>query len=273
MKVHVLGCNGTLGSYISKYLERCGYNVIPYDRNSLDVYTFNQKDFIHNISLDDVIINCIGLLKPAITSYQEAIIINKNFPLALDAISKNVGCNLINFSSDCVFTGAKGNYIETDECDALDYYGLTKRQDEITSTVMRLSFIGEERYNKRGFLEFALRNKGGAVQGYSNCLWNGLTSLEIAKLIDKMIRKDGTTFWSGVRHVFSNQVISKFELLKIVNKIYKLNLTIHDHRASEITGTSIDTILDRTLSSIYPELQAPSIESMIAEQREFTQFL
>jgi dTDP-4-dehydrorhamnose reductase len=246
---------------------------VQYDRSRLDVLTFNQKNFAQSIAVDDVIVNCIGLLKPVITSYEEAILVNRDFPLTLDSISKDRGCNLINFSSDCVYTGSKGNYTEVDECDALDYYGLTKRHNDITSTVMRLSFIGEERYNKRGFLEFALRNKGSSVLGYNNCLWNGLTGLEIAKLVDRIIRGDGVTFWSGVRHIFSNRAVSKFELLEIVNTIYKLDLKILEHRASEITGTNIDKTLDRTLATVYSEIVVPTIEYMIAEQKEFSQFL
>jgi dTDP-4-dehydrorhamnose reductase len=269
MKIHVLGSTGMLGGYVVKFLTKCGYDVIPYSRNDLDVFNFNIKRFEKDVQSDDVVVNCIGLLKPSINSYEHAIVVNKNFPLILDFLSSNIGNKLINFSSDCVYTGQKGNYTETDKCDATDFYGLTKDHDYLKTTVMRVSFVGEERYKKIGLLEYALQNKGKDVLGYCNCMWNGITGLEIAKIIDRMIRGEGICFWSGVRHIFSNRSISKLELLKLINNIYRLDLKIHKHIATNITGTAIDGVLDRTLSTVYDQLFVPTIEEMIIEQKEF----
>jgi dTDP-4-dehydrorhamnose reductase len=269
MKIHVLGSTGMLGNYIVKYLTNCDYEVIPYSRSILDVYTFDINWFSKRVKSDDIVINCVGLLKPNIKSHEHAIVVNKNFPLILDLLSERIGNKLINFSSDCVYSGSKGTYIETDKCDALDYYGITKRHEYLNSTVMRLSFIGEELYNKIGFLEFALKNKGTEVLGYSNCLWNGLTGLEIAKIIDKMIRNEGISFWRGVRHIFSNKVVSKLELLELINKIYSLDLKVVDHRATNISGTSISNVLDRSLSTIYTPISIPDMECMLTEQKNY----
>jgi dTDP-4-dehydrorhamnose reductase len=269
MKIHVLGSSGMLGSYISRYLSIVGYDVVTYNRNNLEVFNFNINKFKKQIKTEDTVINCIGLLKPDISSYEQAVVVNHNFPLILDLLSVEVGCRLVNFSSDCVYSGLKGNYNETDICDATDFYGLTKKHDSLKKTVMRLSFIGESQFRLSGFLEFALKNKGRVVNGYSNCLWNGVTGLEVAKLIDRMIRNDGVFFWSGVRHVFSSRVITKFELLKIVNQAYDLNLRITEHIASSITGTVINDVLDRSLNTIYTPLHLPTIEEMVIEQREF----
>ena len=269
MKVHVLGSRGMLGSYISRYLSKVGYDVVTYCRNNLEVFNFNTDEFRRKIKSEDVVINCIGLLKPDISSYEQAVVVNHNFPLILDLLSVEIGYRLVNFSSDCVYSGLKGNYNETDICDATDFYGLTKKHDSLKKTVMRLSFIGESQFKLSGFLEFALQNKGRAVNGYSNCLWNGLTGLEVAKLIDRMIRNDGVSFWSGVRHVFSNRVITKFELLKIVDREYNLNLKITEHIASNITGTVINGVLDRSLSTVYTPIHLPTIEDMVIEQRKF----
>jgi len=269
MKIHVLGCNGMLGGYVSKYFKQCGYTVESYDRSRCNVYNFRPDSFAKTLQCDDVVVNCIGLLKPNIQSFEHAVTVNLNFPMYLDAVCQKVGCNLVNFSSDCVYTGSKGHYIETDICDADDWYGRTKRQEGIKSTVMRVSFIGEERYNKIGLLEFALKNSGKSVNGYTNCLWNGLTGLEIAKLIERMIRHDGISFWNGIRHVYSPASVSKYEILNMINEIYDLNLTVLPVEAKDITGSAINGILDRTLASIHNTIQTPSLFEMIAEQKNY----
>jgi dTDP-4-dehydrorhamnose reductase len=269
MKIHVLGSTGMLGTYISKYMRLCNYDICEYDRKMLDAINFNANEWSKNITSDDVIINCIGLLKPNILSYDHAVAINLNFPIQLDNIALKKKCRVINFSSDCVYCGSKGKYIEQDPCDADDWYGLTKRHESLQTTVLRLSFIGEERYNKIGLLEFALKNKNKTVTGYTNCLWNGVTGLEIAKIIERMIRNDGISFWSGIRNVFSNNTVSKYELLCMINEIYNLNMNVERVVAVDITGTTIHSVLDRTLDTIYPRIPTPTLYNMIREQKNF----
>lgn len=269
MKIHVLGCNGMLGTYVSKYFKQYGYNVEDYDRLRCNVYSFNPDAFLETFGADDVVINCIGLLKPNIKNFDHAIDVNLNFPIQLDVICERVGCKLVNFSSDCVYSGNTGSYTETDACDADDWYGLTKRHEDIKSTVMRVSFIGEERYHKIGLLEFALKNAGKTITGYTNCLWNGLSGLEIAKLIERMTRNDGISFWSGVRHVHSSEAISKYTMLKMIDEAYNLNLTVLPIEATDISGSSVNGVLDRTLATIYNTIETPSLLEMIRQQKNY----
>lgn len=269
MIIHVLGSNGMLGCYISKYLIQKKYSVKAYTRKDIDVALFNSILFKKNISSNDIVINCIGLLKPRIKNDNEAIVVNREFPLILDNLCYEIGCKLVNFSSDCVYSGEKGRYTEIDECDALDIYGLTKRHDHLKTTVMRLSFIGEELFNKQGLLEFALKNYKKTITGYTNCLWNGVTGLEIAKIIDKMIRNDGINFWGGVRNVFSDKIFSKYEVIQLVNSTYNLNLNIIPTNAKEISGTPIKYTLDRSLSTVYNKIAVPSLREMLYEQRNY----
>jgi dTDP-4-dehydrorhamnose reductase len=268
MKIHILGSKGMLGGYLVKYLTDRGHTVESYDRTKLEVYNFDPYTFYKKLKSTDLVVNCVGLLKPCITSLEQSILVNKNFPMILDIMCAKVGCNLINFSSDCVFSGTKGKYIESDECDATDIYGITKCHDFLQSTVIRTSFIGEEKYNKRGLLEFALKNKNSYIHGYKNCLWNGVTALEIAKLIEKMVYGK-IKMWKGVRHVFSNRILSKSDLLKIIDETYNLKLTIEEITADSISKTHIIGVLDRSLSTIHDKIEAPTIEEMIYEQKEF----
>ena len=269
MKIHVLGCGGMLGTYVSKYFKQCDYNVEDYDRSRCNVYSFNPDAFAETLDATDVVVNCVGLLKPNIKTLDHAIDVNLNFPLQLDSICEMVGCKLVNFSSDCVYSGNSGNYVETDKCDADDWYGLTKRHECIKSTVMRVSFIGEERYHKIGLLEFALKNADKTVTGYTNCLWNGLSGLEIAKLIERMVRNDGITFWSGIRHVHSPVAVSKYTILKLIDEVYSLNLTVLPVEAKDISGSAVNGVLDRTLSTIYNNIKTPSLLEMIREQKNY----
>lgn len=269
MKIHVLGVTGMLGCYIFKYLKKCGYCVIPYTRKDLDALYVNSVTFKEPILSDDVIVNCIGLLKPNIKCGESAKKINRDFPYMLDQIALNTGCKLINFSSDCVFIGDRGKYSERDMCDAKDIYGITKTHADIKTTVMRLSFIGEELYNKIGLLEFALKNTNKLIKGYTNCMWNGVTGLEIAKIIDRMLRNDDVSFWSGVRHIYSDRVVSKYEVLSTINKIYNLNQHVVPAKATAISGTSIKNILDRSLTTVYNKIEVPTLEEMIYEQQNF----
>lgn len=269
MKIHVLGSTGMLGTYISKYMKLCKYDVYEHDRQTLDVYNFNANKWCEFITSDDVIINCIGLLKPNISSYSHAAAVNRDFPIQLDNIANLTRCRVVNFSSDCVYSGSKGRYIESDPCDADDWYGLTKRHESLQTTVLRLSFIGEERFNKIGLLEYALKNKNKTITGYTNCLWNGITGLEVAKIIERMVRGDGIYFWSGIRNVFSDDTVTKYDLLCMINKIYDLNINIEKVTATDISGTTIDKILDRTLDTIYPKIVTPSLYDMIEEQKNF----
>ncbi len=258
-----------LGNYISKFLFRQGYNICSYNRNDINALTFKRDNILLPVAKDDIVINCIGLLKPRIKNEYEARVVNKEFAEILDLMATDIGCRLVNFSSDCVFTGSKGNYIESDICDAQDIYGVTKRHENIKTTVMRLSFIGEESLNKIGLLEFALKNKGASVTGYTNCLWNGVTGLEIAKIIERMIKNEGISFWSGVRHVFSDRTMSKYDILSIINKIYSLKLDIVPVEATEISGTSIKNTLDRSLGTTYNKIAVPSLEDMLYEQKNY----
>ena len=269
MKIHIIGTTGMLGNYISRFLYRKGYDIKCYNRNVIDALNFKYNNESLLVSERDVIINCVGLLKPRIKSENEARIVNKEFAESLDFIATKTGCKLVNFSSDCVFSGERGSYTEEDVCDAMDIYGLTKTHNNIHSTVLRLSFIGEEMNNKIGLLEFALQNKGKSITGYTNCLWNGVTGLEIAKIIEKMIKNDGISFWNGVRHVFSDRIVSKYDILSLINNVYNLKLDIIPTEATEISGTLIKNKLDRSLDTVYNKIEVPSLEEMLYEQKNY----
>src|SRR3989344_884617 len=221
MKVIIFGSNGMLGNYLQKYLSS-KYKVFALTRDDIDVSRideFKLLQFMRNIIVkDDVIINACGIIKQRNYEVVDMIMVNGVFPHILAKFKDEVGCNVIHITTDCVFSGKKGLYIESDEHDCVDDYGKSKSLGENENlTNIRTSIIGEEKSNKRSLLEWVLSNKGKTLDGYENHIWSGVTCLELAKLIDSVI--EGNTYWEGVRHIFSPDTISKYELVSMINDI------------------------------------------------------
>ena len=270
-KIYVLG-NGLLGNYVYSYLLRRGKSVEQITRNQIDFVKVDLSKFTNENPFCEysVIVNCIGVLKPNIckVGLDTTVKLNKNLPIALSIIASTKKIDVINISSDCVFSGRKGHYTENDFCDATDHYGLTKSLDSIDDTVIRTSFIGHEVNNKLGILEFAIRNAGKTIKGYTNCIWNGVTALELSDWINHIIDTD--SYWCGVQHIYSKSRISKYELLEMINEVYNLNLHIIPTEAEEIEGTKIDGILDRSLSSIFRVPVNLSIQEQLILLKNYT---
>lgn len=272
--IYIIG-DGLLGKCLYKYFLSVGKTPIVINRETVDLASTELSDFknkFKNIFKEnDVVINCIGLLKPTIqiVGNDLAVKVNKNFPILLEQMAISIGFRCINFSSDCVFSGNRGLYTELDFCDASDIYALTKDHSSLRTTVIRTSFIGHEEKHKIGLLEFALKNQSGSINGYTNCFWNGLTSLELSKFINNLI--DNNEYWSGVKHVYSENGLSKYDILNLVNEVYGLNIKINSTRSLDIMGTKIYGILDRRLSSIYDGNNKikKSIYDQLKELKEF----
>jgi dTDP-4-dehydrorhamnose reductase len=167
---------------------------------------------------------------------------------------------MIQPTTDCVFSGYKGNYVESDFHDEKGVYGITKSLGEnLNCTIIRTSIIGEELNNKYSFLEW-VKNSKGAIQGYVNHLWNGISCLEYAKIICNMIQND--LFWIGVRHIYSPEAKSKYDLCCIIKEVYSLPI--------DIIKTKEGNLIDKTLGTNYPLLfEIPSLEKQIFELKNY----
>lgn len=169
----------------------------------------------------DVVINCIGIVKqiPLSKDPLVAIPINAVFPHRLARLSNLVGARLIHVSTDCVFTGNRGNYIESDTPDAEDLYGRSKLLGEVdypNAVTLRTSIVGREISTRNGLIEWFLA-QSGRVRGYRRAIFSGLTTDELVRVIaDQVIAHRDLR---GVYHV-SVDPISKFDLLTIVKEIY-----------------------------------------------------
>lgn len=262
-----------LGRYVTSFLSKNGnFEVVPVSRGDFEISLETNKssisDFLSSqgVECEDIIINCSGLIKPQVDKYGESlsIAVNSLFPRVLAEVCEEKGAKIIHITTDCVFSGTKGQYSEVDPHDVTDIYGRTKSLGEPNNcSVIRTSIIGEEIGQARSLVEWVKSNRGGAVNGFSNHKWNGVTCLQLAKTILEIINCEA--YWKGVRHLHSN-TLNKYELLCAINQIYELEI--------EITEKEDKNYCDRTMSSVFnPIASTPSLETQIREMKEYSPFL
>ena len=270
MKVIIFGSNGMLGNYVKSYftnkkyeivgLTRKDYDLINTHIDSLDIF-LNKLNLIEN----DIIINCAGII-PQSSAYRDLdkqmyYKINGIFPIILSALCDKYKLKMIHITTDCVFSGKIGNYSETSLHDEINDYGVSKSLGELCkATIIRTSIIGEEINNKRSLLEWVKSNIGKEINGFNNHYWNGVTCLELSKIIEKIIINN--LFWNGVRHFFSPTIVSKYELVRIINDIYELNIKINKYETD---------IIDKSLKTNYSidDYYIPELSLQIKELKNY----
>ncbi len=244
-KVTVLGNTGMLGrytyQYLSQNLDKSKYEVTGLNRSHFDASSVSESTL--NLYLGDIVINCIGTIRQrGSVSDIDFIRVNSLFPHILSKVCNEQGSKLIHISTDCVFSGKKGHYIEYDTPDPMDMYGRSKFLGElIDASVIRTSIIGEELKNKLSFLEWVKSNKGKEVNGFIDHQWNGVTTLQLSKFIFEIITKGIT--WNRMLHYHSPQVYSKYKLIQLISdKFLDGNITVKPVRIEDV---------DRSLKSMH----------------------
>jgi dTDP-4-dehydrorhamnose reductase len=175
-----------------------------------------------------VVVNCVGIIKqrPAAKEAVPSILTNALLPHQLSEICERWGTRLIHFSTDCVFSGQRGDYRESDIADAVDLYGRTKSLGEVDSgnaLTLRTSIIGRELVHFQSLLEWFLTQNHRRVAGYRHALFSGLTTNQLADLVGDLIEKHPGL--CGLYHVAS-QTISKFDVLCLLRDAYELDIEI-----------------------------------------------
>jgi dTDP-4-dehydrorhamnose reductase len=228
-KILVIGIKGMAGHVIFNALPKLGqYEVYGVARNisstnrifNIDVSNTEELKKIIDLNFD-VVINCIGILnKDAEDNPHKAIWFNSYFPHLLESLTKNTNTKVISISTDCVFSGKKGNYTETDFRDGEGFYATSKSMGELINDkdlTIRTSIIGPE-LNKEGIGLFHwFMQQKDAISGYSHAFWSGITTLELTKVIHQTIIQDP----KGLLIVAGNSKIDKFSLLKLFNSIFR----------------------------------------------------
>ena len=197
-KIIIIGSMGMLGHVLFKYLKTKKINVISIDRNNH--YSFKNKNryLLKNFQNNEIfkllkrlkpthVINCVGMINHRITkkNLTDVFYINSVFPASLSLLSSKLNYNFIHISTDCVFNGQKGNYVESDLTNGTDNYAESKIFGEYVtkkSIVIRTSIIGHELYRKLGLLEWFLTCEKN-IKGFDNVYFSGLTTLELSKIL------------------------------------------------------------------------------------------
>lgn len=248
----VLGSSGMLGHVVTKYFEEKSYDVynlshrikINERTEIMDVTNFSEFDKYLNKLKVDVIVNCIGILnEDAENNPDKAILLNSYLPRFLEKKYMNTKVKIIQISTDCVFSGKTGNYTENSFCDGDSIYARTKTLGEINNNkdlTIRTSIIGPD-INEDGIGLFHwFMNQKGTIYGFKNAYWTGVTTIELAKGIEILIKNDV----AGLYHFIPNEKISKYNLLNIIAEIFNRNITIIPKEDYYVDKSLINTRTD-----------------------------
>jgi dTDP-4-dehydrorhamnose reductase len=266
-KIIVLGASGMLGTYLVKYFQRKNECVIPVTRRELDAANV-QPGFL-KIDKNSIVINCMGVIKSQVNSANSinTIKVNSIFPYLLQEECRRLESKLIHISTDCVYNGhSRFSYTEFWPHDAEDLYGKSKSLGEAPGmTIIRTSIIGEEVGQSRSLIEWVKSQKNNTVTGFKNHFWNGVTCLQLCKVIEQMIEKD--FFWDGVRHIFSPQPITKYSLIKLISNEYDLGLSLLESKKRS-------NYCNRTLSTEFKDTKdlldsIPKYKIQLQQLKEF----
>lgn len=273
-KILIIGIKGMAGHVIYNYFTTIQqFDVYGIARNietkektyNIDVFNIEEVSTLITQNNFDVIVNCIGVLnKEAENNPSKAIWFNSYFPHFLEQLAQYTNTQIIHISTDCVFSGKKGNYTENDFKDGEGFYAQSKALGEIRNTkdvTIRTSIIGPEiNPNGIGLLHWFLKQpQSTTLNGFSNAFWTGLTTLELANVIYSIIEQR----INGLIQVIPQNKISKYELLKLFNSIYRNNnLEIVEDDKYKV---------DKSLISIRTDFNyiVPTYEQMLIEQKEW----
>ena len=272
MKFLILGCNGMAGHMISLYLKEQGYEVDGFARKkSLQVRTIvgdaRNTDLLKQIIKDGnyrAIINCIGVLnKFAENDHEAAVYLNSYLPQFLAKVTEDIGTQIIHISTDCVFSGSRGGYVESDFPDGELFYDRSKALGELNNNkdvTFRMSIIGPD-INKDGIglINWFMQQKG-RVRGYRNAMWTGQTTLQLAKTIENAAIQRV----HGLYNMVPEEKISKYDMLMLFNKYLR---TVQIDIVPE-ENFRIDKSLKRTNYELF-SYKIPGYEQQIKELGEW----
>lgn len=267
--VLILGCEGMLGWMVTSVLSRDKqFNISgTTQEETRGFFKFNVKNGIERLQKIfegkggfDYVVNCIGILNSNIDendskSVSRAILINSLFPHTLASLAQDTSSRVIQISTDGVFAKNAGLCTEGSPANCDDVYGKTKRLGEVNAPNylnLRCSIIGPSPYLRKGLLEwFLAQPKKVEVGGFTNQLWNGITTLQFANLCRMIItddcfdviRHEATT-----HHFCPNKSVTKFELLELFKAHYRPDIVVNPTMISE-------NCITRTLDTQYQKVR------------------
>lgn len=234
MRVLVLGGDGMLGHRLLRELRGrhevratlrqdaaayAGYGLFPRDESyfGVDVRSLERLTEVFADFRPEAVVNAVGIVKqrPSAHDAIPSLEINSLLPHRLSVLCRAAGARLVHLSTDCVFSGSRGNYAEDDPSDARDLYGKSKYLGEVGDPgciTLRTSIIGPELSRKSGLLEWFLAQKG-TIRGFRRAIFTGFTTAEMSRLIERLLVRHPDA--SGVYQVSSDPV-NKYDLLVMI---------------------------------------------------------
>jgi dTDP-4-dehydrorhamnose reductase len=278
MRILILGGDGMLGHQLFKFLSGT-HDVRVTLRQRLSAYEgfklFQAENAYDGVDMGSInglievlgefrpeaVVNAVGIVKQRSTAKESipSLEINSLFPHKLAGLCKAADMRMVHMSTDCVFSGRKGKYQEYDPSDAEDLYGRTKYLGEVYDShcvTLRTSIIGRELSRKQGLLEWFLAQRG-SVQGFKNAVFSGFTTLELSRIIEKILTEHPHK--GGLYHV-SSDPISKFDLLTLIKREMGLKIEIIPAEEPRL-DRSLDSARFRREFNYTP----PAWEAMIRE--------
>jgi dTDP-4-dehydrorhamnose reductase len=264
--ITVIGASGMLGYAVSKYFESKNWKVRTVTRSNFDIAKEPIENITPLIAGADLVVNCAGVIKPRIAELpiEEVLKVNSIFPHNLAKVANKIGVKAIHVTTDCIYSGSKGNYNEESPVDAQDVYGLSKAAgDSEAIMTIRTSIIGEEPVGQsRSLIEWVRKQSGNKINGFLNHKWNGVSTWYLATLLEEIVEKN--LYRKGIYHVHSPAPVTKYELVSLIAETYGIK--------AEIKPTDGPEFCDRTLSSKYSfssEICKLSIADQISKARAF----
>jgi len=286
INVAVLGSNGMLGSTMTRVLENSTVKVYEFNRSGISITQKNDArkfDIVENSNLLEIfsdlkldyIVNCIGMIKQLIKSNDDlslnlAYKINTEFPEILAEYAKKLDIPVIQIGTDCVYSGHTGLYSENYSHDPSDIYGETKSKGELASSsfmLIRSSIIGNELTSSNSLLSWVLSHPhNSSINGYTNHYWNGVTTLHFSQIVSGIIRLG--TFKPGVSHLVPQDIVSKYDLIRMIARAFGRNdLRISKFEAEIAINRSLTTINPSQNQSLWQDggyIRIPTIEEMVS---------
>lgn len=271
MRFLVLGASGMAGHTIAIYLQEQGHDVVGFARRKLFYCNTIVGDAIASKGLAtlisdgkyDSVVNCIGILNQSAEQDKEkAVYLNAYLPHFLSKVTRGTDTQIIHLSTDCVFSGQRGGYTESDLPDGDSFYDRTKALGELDddhSITLRNSIIGPDvNQNGIGLLNWFMK-QDLKISGYKNVMWTGLTTLQLAKVVEAAAAQKA----AGLYNMVYSQPISKYDLLVLLN---------HYLRNDSVNINPVDTpVIDKSLirTNYRFEYEIPDYDTMVSEMSEW----
>lgn len=214
----------------------------------------------NEIGTVDAVVNCASIsAERSLEKPIETFFINTLWPYLL---SLQFGEKLIHLTTDRVFNGVTGApYTERSPKISNSFFGLTRAAGELSerSLVLRSAFFGPNPLQGTGVVEYVRRAAGQTIAGYTNQLSNGISTRELARVCDTLLRHRADYPSHGTFHLFSTPV-SHYELVQLLAKHYAIDCQIEPTEAAAATDYRLGSEFD-----FCQRFAFPNVADMVAD--------